>query len=135
MSPCPSLTSPVEALWGILHLYIDEFIHRWFRTNFSKLLLQKRDQYGNEGNAQINQRTKENKRKSLKEVYENKREEEEKARIEREASFKAKEEQRQRSEARRKDLRLKMLKKTKSGQPVMKYRVEHMLETLQGSTS
>lgn len=105
----------------------------------SARLLEQVDHYGTEGDdTQINQKRKKNKKKnapSLKELYENKREEEEKARMEREASFKAKEEQRRRTEARRKALRAKMLKKTKSGQPVMKYRIEHMLETLQGSTS
>ncbi|XP_009769469.1 uncharacterized protein LOC107806786 [Nicotiana tabacum] len=71
--------------------------------------------------------------RSLREVYERKREEEEKARMEREATILAKKEERQRAECRRKMLREKMFKKTKSGQPVMKYRIEHILETLQGS--
>lgn len=64
-----------------------------------------------------------------------KREEEEKARMEREAIIEAKKEERQRAEVRRKELRQKMFKKTKSGQPVMKYRIEHLLQTLQGSNS
>ncbi|KAK6164764.1 hypothetical protein DH2020_001628 [Rehmannia glutinosa] len=70
-----------------------------------------------------------------RELYEKKREEEEKARMEREAMIQAKKEERQKSEARRRALKEKMYKKTKSGQPVMKYRIEHLLETIQGSTT
>lgn len=66
---------------------------------------------------------------SLKEVYEKKRAEDEKAKKERDAIMQAKEEEREKSEAKRKDLREKMFKKTRSGQPVMKYRIEHLLET------
>lgn len=72
---------------------------------------------------------------SLREVYEQKREEEEKAKMERDAIVRAKKEERERTESRRKTVREKMLKKTRSGQPVMKYRIEHLLETIQGSTS
>ncbi|KAL2936734.1 rRNA-processing protein FYV7 [Bienertia sinuspersici] len=72
---------------------------------------------------------------SLQELYEKKREEQEKARMEREAFFKARAEQKAKAESHRKDLREKMFKKTRKGQPVMKYRIEHILETLQGSTS
>lgn len=70
---------------------------------------------------------------SLKELYEKRREEEEKARIEREAILKAKNEERERSESRRKAAREKMFKKTRHGQPVMKYRIEHLLQLVQGS--
>ncbi|KAF0888879.1 hypothetical protein E2562_019388 [Oryza meyeriana var. granulata] len=66
---------------------------------------------------------------SLKEEYEKKRAEDEKAKKEREAIIQAKREEREKSEARRKDLREKMFKKTRSGQPVMKYRIQHLLET------
>ncbi|KAL6500383.1 hypothetical protein OROHE_025749 [Orobanche hederae] len=72
---------------------------------------------------------------SLGELYEKKRQEKEKARVEREAAIQAKKEERERTEARRRDLKDKMSKKTKSGQPVMKYRIEHLLETIQGPTS
>ncbi|KAK6141315.1 hypothetical protein DH2020_024951 [Rehmannia glutinosa] len=81
-----------------------------------------------------NKRSKKNTR-SLGKLYEKKREEEEKARMEREATIQAKKEERQKSEARRRALKEKMYKKTKSGQPVMKYRIEHLLETIQGSTT
>lgn len=89
-----------------------------------------------EGDNDVNQnkRSKKNAR-SLQELYEKKREEEEKARMEREAMIQAKEDERQKAEARRRALKEKMLKKTKSGQPVMKYRIEHILETIQGPTS
>ncbi|XP_047327652.1 stress response protein NST1 [Impatiens glandulifera] len=73
--------------------------------------------------------------RSLNELYERKREEDEKAKAEMEAIVKAKREGRERAESRRKDLKEKMLKKTKSGQPVMKYRIEHMLESIKASTS
>lgn len=70
---------------------------------------------------------------SLRELYERQREEEEKARTEREAIIKAKKEEREKAEARRKAVREKMLKKTRYGQPVMKYRIEHLLQSIQGS--
>ncbi|BFG43292.1 rRNA-processing protein FYV7 [Prunus yedoensis var. nudiflora] len=71
--------------------------------------------------------------RNLIEVYEKKHEEEEKARREKDAIIQAKKEEREKAEARRKSVRGKMLKKTHKGQPVMKYRIEHLLETLQGS--
>ncbi|KAK9086568.1 hypothetical protein Syun_028962 [Stephania yunnanensis] len=70
---------------------------------------------------------------SLNKLYETKREELEKAKMEREAQIQAKKEERERATAQRKSWREKMLKKTRSGQPVMKYRVEHILESLQNS--
>lgn len=80
---------------------------------------------------------KKNKKKSgsysLKELYEKQHEEKEKARIERESVIKAKKEEREKAEARRKAEREKMYKKTRHGQPVMKYRIEHLLQTIQGS--
>ncbi|CAL5093252.1 unnamed protein product [Urochloa decumbens] len=66
---------------------------------------------------------------SLKEEYEKKRAEDEKAKKERDAIIQAKREHREKSEAKRRELREKMFKKTRSGQPVMKYRIEHLLET------
>ncbi|TMX03253.1 hypothetical protein EJD97_017386 [Solanum chilense] len=78
-------------------------------------------------------RNKKNSARSLREIYERKREEDDKARMETEATILARKEEMQRAESRRKELREKMFKKTKSGQPVMKYRIEHILETLQGS--
>ncbi|XP_051141673.1 uncharacterized protein LOC127258752 [Andrographis paniculata] len=84
--------------------------------------------------SNVNKNTKGKKnRVSLKEIYEKKHEEEEKARAEREAMIEARKEAQMQSESRRKSLKEKMFKKTKSGQPVMKYRLEHILETLQGS--
>ncbi|TXG63499.1 hypothetical protein EZV62_010493 [Acer yangbiense] len=53
--------------------------------------------------------------------------------VEREAMIKAKKEGREKAEARRKSTRDKMFKNTRYGQPVMKYRIEHLLETIQGS--
>ncbi|KAI9075683.1 hypothetical protein K1719_042380 [Acacia pycnantha] len=40
----------------------------------------------------------------------------------------------EKAESQRKAMREKMFKKTRKGQPVMKYRIEHLLETIQGST-
>lgn len=66
---------------------------------------------------------------SLKVEYEKRRLEDEKAKKERDAIIQAKKEEREKSEAKRKELREKMFKRTRSGQPVMKYRIEHLLET------
>ncbi|KAM0894017.1 hypothetical protein ACQ4PT_024753 [Festuca glaucescens] len=66
---------------------------------------------------------------SLNVEYEKKRVEDEKERRERDAIIQAKKEEREKSEAKRKELREKMFKRTRSGQPVMKYRIEHLLET------
>uniref|UniRef100_R7WG76 rRNA-processing protein FYV7 n=1 Tax=Aegilops tauschii TaxID=37682 RepID=R7WG76_AEGTA len=66
---------------------------------------------------------------SLNVEYEKKRLEDEKAKKERDAMIQAKKEEREKSEAKRKELREKMFKRTRSGQPVMKYRIEHLLET------
>ncbi|TVU49958.1 hypothetical protein EJB05_01305 [Eragrostis curvula] len=93
----------------------------------------------NEGHDAENVAKPHNKKKrtgqSLKEEYEKKRAEAEKAKEEREAIIQAKREEREKSEVRRKELREKMFKKTRSGQPVMKYRIEHLLETALGSSS
>ncbi|KAJ6674887.1 hypothetical protein OIU85_011093 [Salix viminalis] len=70
---------------------------------------------------------------SLKELYEKRREEEERATVEREAILKEKKEGRERAESRRKEAREKMFKKTRHGQPVMKYRIEHLLQAVLGS--
>lgn len=66
----------------------------------------------------------------MREEYEKKHAEDEKARIEREAIIQAKKEERAKAEAKRKVQREKLFKKTKSGQPVMKYRIEQLLEGL-----
>lgn len=71
---------------------------------------------------------------SLKQLYEKKHEEEVKERREREAIIRAKKEESEKAQARRKAIRENMFKKTRSGQPVMKYRIEHLLESLQGAT-
>lgn len=70
---------------------------------------------------------------SLNEIYNKKREEDDKARKEKEAIIQAKKEVIDKSQARRKTQRENMFKRTRSGQPVMKYRIEHLLETIQAS--
>ncbi|KAH7517126.1 hypothetical protein FEM48_Zijuj09G0029200 [Ziziphus jujuba var. spinosa] len=71
---------------------------------------------------------------TLRQLYEKKHEEEVKKRREREAIIQAKKEEREKAQARRKATRENMLKKTRSGQPVMKYRIEHILDSLQDAT-
>lgn len=71
---------------------------------------------------------------SLEELYKKKHEEKERERMEREAAIMAKKEEIEKTESQRKAMREKMFKKTRKGQPVMKYRIEHLLETIQGST-
>ncbi|KAM5563920.1 hypothetical protein ABKV19_018505 [Rosa sericea] len=80
-----------------------------------------------------NKKRKDRESRNLIEIYEKKHEEIEKARMEKEAKFQARKEEREKSEARRKAIREKMMKKTHKGQPVMKYRIQHLLETIQGS--
>lgn len=80
-----------------------------------------------------NKKRKDREPRNLIEIYEKKHEEQEKARMEKETMFQARKEEREKSEARRKDIREKMMKKTRKGQPVMKYRIQHLLETIQGS--
>ncbi|TXG63516.1 hypothetical protein EZV62_010510 [Acer yangbiense] len=91
------------------------------------------DQSQTEDGNKKNMKNKKKKKPTMEILYEKKHEEEEKARIEREAMIKAKKEGREKAEARRKSTRDKMFKKTRYGQPVMKYRIEHLLETIQGS--
>uniref|UniRef100_A0ACD5Y8X0 Uncharacterized protein n=1 Tax=Avena sativa TaxID=4498 RepID=A0ACD5Y8X0_AVESA len=74
-------------------------------------------------------KTKKRTSQSLKVEYEKKRLEDEKAKKERDVIIQAKKEEREKSEAKRKELKEKMFKRTRSGQPVMKYRIEHLLET------
>ncbi|VVB00897.1 unnamed protein product [Arabis nemorensis] len=69
----------------------------------------------------------------MEEVYMQKREEMEKVRKEREATIKAKKEAKEEAEARRKIARGNMMRKTRHGQPVMKYRIEHLLESIKKS--
>ncbi|XP_023004670.1 uncharacterized protein LOC111497895 [Cucurbita maxima] len=70
---------------------------------------------------------------SLQGLYERKHQEKEKARMEKEAIIAAKKEERERAKARRNSTREKMFKRTQKGQPVMKYRIEHLLETIGAS--
>ncbi|XP_072997809.1 uncharacterized protein [Typha latifolia] len=87
-----------------------------------------------EGNNTENVRKPSKKKKqnlqTLREEYEKKRAEDEKAKMEREAMIQARREEKAKAEAKRKALRERMFKKTRSGQPVMKYRIEHLLEGL-----
>lgn len=69
----------------------------------------------------------------VREEYERRRAEEEKAKMEREAIAKARQEEKERAMAKRKELRGHMFKKTRSGQPVMKFRIQHMLDGITGN--
>ncbi|CAH8301277.1 unnamed protein product [Eruca vesicaria subsp. sativa] len=73
---------------------------------------------------------KSHKRIGVEEVYKQTREEMEKARMEREAAFQAKKQAREEAESRRKAAKGNMMRKTRHGQPVMKYRIEHLLESI-----
>jgi F0F1-type ATP synthase membrane subunit b/b' len=66
-------------------------------------------------------------------LYKQTREEMERVRKEREAMFQAKKEAKEEAESRRKEAKGKMLRKTRHGQPVMKYRIEHLLESIKKS--
>ncbi|XP_012490456.1 stress response protein nst1 [Gossypium raimondii] len=83
----------------------------------------------------MNNKKKKNGSQSLRQVYEKQWEEKEKARMEREAAMQLKKEQREKAEAQRKVERKEMFKKTRHGQPVMKYRIQHLLQSIQGSSS
>ncbi|BAT86350.1 hypothetical protein VIGAN_04399000 [Vigna angularis var. angularis] len=96
---------------------------------------QKHDKDVNETDKDKSERTRrKNSAFSLEELYRKQHEEKEKERMEREAVLRVRKEEREQAETRRKAVREKMLKKTRRGQPVMKYRIEHLLETIQGST-
>ncbi|KAF8115448.1 hypothetical protein N665_0027s0062 [Sinapis alba] len=73
------------------------------------------------------------KRMGVEEVYKQTREEMEKARREREEAFQAKKQAKEEAESRRKEAKGKMMRKTRHGQPVMKYRIEHLLESIKKS--
>ena len=68
-------------------------------------------------------------------MYDKQWEQKEKARMEREAIIQAKKEQKEKAEAQRKAGRKEMFKKTRHGQPVMKYRIQHLLQSIQSSSS
>ncbi|KAG2312134.1 hypothetical protein Bca52824_023691 [Brassica carinata] len=76
---------------------------------------------------------KSHKRIGVEEVYKQTREEMEKARREREEAFQAKKLAKEEAESRRKAAKGKMMRKTRHGQPVMKYRIEHLLESIKKS--
>ncbi|KAI3979086.1 hypothetical protein MKX01_016261 [Papaver californicum] len=65
---------------------------------------------------------------SLIKVYEKKHEEEEK-----ESMLQARNKERELVESKRKERRENMFKRTRSRQPIMKYRIEQILQTLQDS--
>lgn len=98
-------------------------------------MLQVENETNEDGNVNQNKKSMTKKARNLEELYEKKRAEEEKARIGSELMIQAKKEERQQSEARRKALKEKMYKKTKSGQPVMRYRIEHLLESIQSEAN
>ncbi|KAG7553126.1 Fyv7/TAP26 [Arabidopsis thaliana x Arabidopsis arenosa] len=79
------------------------------------------------------QKSRSNKRIGVEDLYKQTREEMEKVRKEREATFQAKKEAKEGAESRRKVAKGKMMRKTRHGQPVMKYRIEHLLESIKKS--
>ncbi|EXC34698.1 hypothetical protein L484_020470 [Morus notabilis] len=109
------------------------------QNDLSSIIRPQEDDNETERNSEMmNKKSKKGKNKgkfSLKEIYDKKREEEEKEKMEREAIIQKQKEERENAKARRKAVKEKMYKKTRSGQPVMKYRIERLLETIQGSKS
>lgn len=79
------------------------------------------------------QKGKSNKRIGLEDLYKQTKEEMEKVRMEKEAAFQAKKEAKEEAESRRKVAKGKMMRKTRRGQPVMKYRIENLLESIKKS--
>lgn len=69
----------------------------------------------------------------MREDYEKQQQEKEQLRKEREAVLAAKREAQGKAEAKRKDMKSKMCRRTKSGQPIMKFRMEHLLDRIQNS--
>ncbi|KAH9328770.1 hypothetical protein KI387_000878, partial [Taxus chinensis] len=69
----------------------------------------------------------------LREDFEKQKQEEEWLRKAREDAIAAKQEAREKAESKRRDLKAKMCKKTRSGQPIMKFRMEHLLDRIQNS--
>jgi len=67
----------------------------------------------------------------MREEYEKQQQEKERLRKEREAALEAKRAAQQKAEAKRKDMKSKMCRRTKSGQPIMKFRMEHLLDRIQ----
>lgn len=69
----------------------------------------------------------------MREDYEKQQQEKEQLRKEREAAVAAKRATQEKAEAKRKDMKSKMCRRTKSGQPIMKFRMEHLLDRIQNS--
>lgn len=69
----------------------------------------------------------------MRKEYEKQQQEKERLRKEREAELAAKRAAQEKAEAKRKDMKSKMCRRTKSGQPIMKFRMEHLLERIQNS--
>ena len=86
-----------------------------------------------ESSSKVANKGKSHKRIGVEEVYKQTREEMEKARREREEAFQAKKQAKEEAESRRKAAKGKMMRKTRHGQPVMKYRIEHLLESIKKS--
>lgn len=67
----------------------------------------------------------------LREEYEKKKQEEEEIRKEKRALFEEQQAAREKSKKERKEVQKKFRKTTGKGQPVMKHRMEHLLESIQ----
>ncbi|KAJ6817444.1 rRNA-processing protein FYV7 [Iris pallida] len=89
----------------------------------------------NKKRAFVNKKKKKGSLQDLRKEFEKKQAEAEKEKMEREAIIQAKTQERARAEARRKAQRENMFKKTRSGQPVMKYRIEHLLQGILDSSN
>lgn len=117
-----------------VHLLLFSLYFVWCIYPFSFCLMLQNVNETGENKDKSDRRRRKNSAFNLEELYKKKHEEKEKERMEREAVLRLKKEEREQAESRRKAMREKMLKKTRRGQPVMKYRIEHLLETIQAST-
>lgn len=109
----------------------NSYVNMFHLIGNKSVLLQDENETEEVRNAEQKNKNGKKKSQSLEELYKKKHEEQEKARLEREAIIQAAKEKREKTDAKRKSLKEKMYKKTRSGQPVMKYRIEHMLETIE----
>ncbi|KAG2331331.1 hypothetical protein Bca4012_019081 [Brassica carinata] len=109
-----------------------------FRKSLKQQKFHEKDETGESSSKVVDgdddkHKVKSHKRICVEEVYKQTREEMEKAKKEREAAFQAKKEAKEEAESRRKAAKGKMMRKTRLGQPVMKYRIEQLLESIKKS--
>ncbi|KAL1188390.1 hypothetical protein V5N11_031762 [Cardamine amara subsp. amara] len=88
----------------------------------------------NDNDDDDRQKGKPKKRIGVEDLYKKTKEEMDKVRLEREAAFQENKKAKEEAQSRRKIAKSKMMRRTQHGQPVMKYRIEHLLEQIKKST-